>query len=78
MVAKTQRNRGAMENKWEVRKSNKSQNQNYKLSSKSNPKQNQLNPQTNSSLQTKTSFIQPHSFSIFFFIFFQFFFEREQ
>ena len=51
-----------MGNKCILRKSNKPQNQNYKLRFKSNPKQNQPSPQTNSILQTKTSFIQPHLF----------------
>ena len=62
-----------MGNKWELRKSSKPQNQNYKLSIKSNPKQNQPSPQTNHSLQTKTSFIQLHSFFFFFHFFLLFF-----
>ena len=35
-----------------------------------NPKQNQPSPQTNPSLQAKTSLIRLHSFSVFFFHFF--------
>ena len=71
-VAKTQRNIGAMGNKWKLSKSSKPQNQNYKLSIKSKPKTSNINKINQVLKPVKVLKTWPHLFNFILFLFIYF------